>query len=97
MILHFTNPLDNDTSWLPCNMPLGVYLTMWAVMLTVTSLLVKINTVRCHYEWLRNVPSQSDAMKQEQNEPAVTPRRIEKNKHSIKQLNGTGHYVLTKN
>lgn len=94
MILHFTNPLDNDTLWLPCNLPLGVYLAMWAVMLMVTSLPVKNNTSICPLTlWMaeENVPSQSDTKTEK-----LTSCDMQTNRKTNikKQLNGTKHNVL---
>ncbi len=94
LILHFTNPLDNDTLWLPCNMPLGVYLAMWAAMFMVMSLPVKSNTSACSMPpWMaeKNVPSQNDTMKEK-----LTSCDTQKNRKTniTKQLNGTKHNVL---
>lgn len=61
MILHFVNPLDNDTLWLPCNMPLGAYLAMWAVILLMTSLPVKNNTRTCSPTlWMAKIYAKSE-------------------------------------
>lgn len=93
MILYFTNPLDNDTLWLPCNMPLGVYLAMWAAMFIVTSLPVKNTSTYPMTLWMAetSVPSQRDTMKEKWT--SCDTRKNEKT-NIIKQLNGTKHNVL---
>lgn len=44
MILNFTNPFDNDTLLLPCNLPFGVYLALEVEIIMATSFPVKTNT-----------------------------------------------------
>lgn len=50
MILHFTNPFDNDTLSLPCNLPFGVYLALEVGIIMATSFPVKANT---WYDWVK--------------------------------------------
>lgn len=49
-ILHFTNPFDNDTLSLPCNLPFGVYLALEVGIITARSFPVKANT---WYDWVK--------------------------------------------
>lgn len=94
-ILHFTNPLDNDTLWSPCNMPLGVYLAMWAAMFMVTSLPVKNYTSRYPLTlWMADKICQVSVTQWARKKLTSCDTQKSRKKNIIKQLNGTEHNVL---
>lgn len=69
MILHFTNPHDNDTLSLPRNLPFGVYLALEVGIIMATSFPVKANTCMCpQLVWpSQNMPCHSDNLQRKSN------------------------------